>query len=446
PDRPDGRPEMIAPTLRSIWLMLAGLPVMLFIAVAMPGLWTLSAGWVGGVLALMFADLVLAARAPAARISTDAPALLYMSSEDPADVTLTFARGPLPGQVECQLETNDLIASPPRKILKGWADGAHTATFILKPIRRGPGRLERLWARWTGPLGLIAIRKVEALDIEIPVTPNTRWVKEEAVRLYQRDADFGIKMQIERGDGSEFDALREFSAGMDRRAIDWKHSARHGMLLAKEFRTERNHNIVFAFDTGRLMSEPLGGVPKLDRAINSALLLAYVSLRSGDRTAIFGFDARPGVASNVLTGAGAFPHLQRLAAKLDYSTEDANYTLALTDLAQRLERRSLIILFTDFVDTISAELMLENVHRLTEKHLVIFATFEDEALSGMIDAEPHTAEDVSRAVIADTLLQEREVVFRKLQRMGVQVIESTPERFGADLVSRYLDIKRRELL
>ena len=138
--------------------------------------------------------------------------------------------------------------------------------------------------------------------------------------------------------------------------------------------------------------------------------------------------------------------MQKLAAELDYSAEDANYTLALTSLAGRLERRSLIILFTDFVDTISAELMLENVRRLTDKHIVVFATFEDEALSSMINAEPAEPEDVSRAVIADTLLQEREVVFRKLQRMGVQIIETTPEKFGAELVSRYLDIKRRELI
>ncbi len=437
---------MIAPTLRSIWLMLTGLPVLLFIAVAMPGLWAVSAGWVAGVLALLFADLVLAGRAHAMQIDVDAPKLLYMSSEDPATLTLGFRDGPLPRRVEVQLETSPLIASPRRKIIKGWVDGVHQTDFTLKPIRRGTGRLERLWARWTGPLGLVAIRKISPLAIEIPVTPNTRWVKEEAVRLYQRDADFGIKMQIERGDGSEFDALREFSAGMDRRSIDWKHSARHRMLLAKEFRTERNHNIVFAFDTGRLMSEPLGGVPKLDRAINSALLLAYVSLRSGDRTAIFGFDARPSVSSNVLTGTGAFPHIQKLASQLDYSVEDANYTLALTSLAQRLERRSLIILFTDFVDTISAELMLENVRRLTEKHMVLFATFEDEALARMINAEPRDAEDVSRAVIADTLLQEREVVFRRLQRLGAQVIETTPEKFGAELVSRYLDIKRREMI
>ena len=437
---------MISPTLRAVFLMLAGLPVLVVIAVIAPGLWTLSAGWIAGVLALMLADTALVARAADLDIQVDAPPLLYISGTDPVDVTFRFRRGPLPGIVETELETNELIEPPVRKWLKGFADKTHIAAYTLTPIRRGTGRLEKIWARWKGPLGLVSIRKTQALGTEIAITPNTRWVKDEAVRLYQRDADFGIKMQIDRGDGSEFDALREFTAGMDRRAIDWKHSARHNMLLAKEFRTERNHNIVFAFDTGRLMSEPLRGVPKIDRAINSALLLAYVSLRSGDRTAIFGFDARPGISSNLLTGTGAFPHVQKLASELDYSAEDANYTLALTSLAARLERRSLVILFTDFVDTISAELMLENVRRLTDKHIVVFATFEDEALSSMINAEPGDAEDVSRAVVADTLLQEREVVFRKLQRMGVQIVETTPEKFGSELVSRYLDIKRRELI
>jgi uncharacterized protein (DUF58 family) len=253
-------------------------------------------------------------------------------------------------------------------------------------------------------------------------------------------------MQIDRGDGSEFDALREYATGMDPRSIDWKQSARHRHLLAKEFRTERNHNIVFAFDTGRLMCEPMRGVPKLDRAINAALLLAYVSLKSGDKTALFGFDARPTVTSNVLSGTGAFVHMQRLASRLDYSTEEANYTLALTSLSTKLQRRSLIILFTDFVDTISAELMIENVRRLTKRHVVLFACFEDEQLADMIEAEPRTADDVSRAVIADSLLTDRELVMRKLERLGVHVVETRPERFGADLISRYLDIKRRELL
>ncbi|MHA7898303.1 MAG: DUF58 domain-containing protein [Henriciella sp.] len=437
---------MIAPTLRAIWLMLLGLPVMLAIAVLAPAFWIVSGVWIGALFGALLLDLALAPRRTAMQVHIDAPPVLYMNGEDPVTITLRAARGPLPVQVHALLETNAFIAPPNATVLKGWANREHQFSRTLKPIRRGRGQLVQLWLYWTGPLGLIRIKRVEPLNIDVPVTPNTRWVQEEAVRIYTRDADFGIKMQLERGDGSEFDALREFSTGMDRRAIDWKQSARHRQLLAKEFRTERNHNIVFAFDTGRLMCEPLGGVPKIDRAINAALLLAYVSLRSGDKTALFGFDAQPTVTSNVLSGVGAFPHLQQLASRLDYSAEEANYPLALTSLASRLERRSLIVLFTDFVDTISAELMLENVKRLMDRHLVIFACFEDEQLAEMIEAEPVTADLVSRAVIADGLLRERELILRKLEHLGVQVIETRPERFSADLVSRYLDIKRREML
>ncbi|MEO0784990.1 MAG: DUF58 domain-containing protein [Pseudomonadota bacterium] len=437
---------MIAPTLRAIILMLAGLPVMLAIAVLMPALWGLGLAWLGGVGLLMLIDGAVSGRLRAFRYKIDAPAMIYIQDTDPLPVAVQFEAGPLPGRMDLRIDVGPRLVSLPLQRLRGWNDRTHRAEYTLTPLRRGTAKLQTLWARWNGPLGLVQKRVRAPLDMDIPIVPNVRWVKDEAVRLYSRDAEFGIKTQIDRGDGSEFDALREFMSGMDRRAIDWKHSARHRHLLAKEFRTERNHNIVFAFDTGRLMSEPLDGVPKIDRAINAALLLAFVSLRAGDKTTFYSFDARPGLSSGQMTGTRAYPRLQDLAAKLDYSAEEANYTLALSELASRLDRRSLIVLFTDFVDTISAELMLENVRRLTDKHLVVFASFEDRALLELTEQRPDVPQDVARAVIADTLLQERELVFLKLQRLGAQVIEARPEHFGPDLVSRYIDIKRRELI
>lgn len=437
---------MISPTPRAIWLMAAGIPLMVILAIYQPWLWAISGAWIVAIGGLLLLDAMLAAKLTAFSSQIGAPPVLYIDSSDPIAVTWQFDRGALPTRFEAKLDTNENLEDIPVQGLRGFEGRQRRFAFETRPVRRGEAKLETLWTRWKGPLGLVWKRRRETLDITIPVTPNTRWVKEEAVRIYARDADFGIKSQIDKGDGAEFDALREFVAGMDRRAIDWKHSARHRTLLAKEFRTERNHNIVFAFDTGRLMSEPLGGIPKLDRAINAALLLAYVSLRSGDRVALYGFDARPGLASNILAGSRAFTHVQALAAELDYTGNEANYTLALSDLSSRLERRSLIILFTDFVDTVSAELMLESLARLTSRHLVIFATFHDAALENLIDTPPQTPEDISRAVIADTLLMERELVFRRLQRLGVQIIETDPERFSARLVSQYLDVKQRGLL
>jgi len=437
---------VISPTARAIFLMLLGLPLMVGIALLRPELWIVSAGWIGLTAGLIFLDAMIGPALRAFRIDVEAPTILYSGGSDPLPVTFRFTRGSLPGRLEVMLETNELLDDIPSRGLRGWEGNERRYEFTLTPLRRGTARLVQLWCRWQGPLGLVQKRHVETLNVDIVVTPNIRWVKDEAVRLFSRDAEFGIKTQIERGDGSEFDALREFTSGMDRRAIDWKHSARHRNLLAKEFRTERNHNIVFAFDTGRLMSEPLGGVPKIDRAINAGLLLSYVSLRNGDRTMYYGFDARPGLSTGFLSGSRSFLKMQGLAAGLDYSTEESNFTLALSTLASQLERRSLVIIFSDFVDTISAELMLENVRRLTDRHLVLFATFEDEALSSMADAPPETTDDVTRAVIAGTLLAERDVVLRRLQRMGVQVIETRPELFGGALISRYLEIKKRDML
>jgi uncharacterized protein (DUF58 family) len=437
---------MIAPTLRAIILMLAGVPVLLAVAILAPALWALGLVWVGVVGALMLADGALGARLRKFSHHIHAPAMVYIQDSDPLPVTVSFEKGPLPSRVELRLDVGDKIEPLPLHRLHGWEGRAHTATYTITPKRRGLAELKMLWARWTGPLGLVQKRAQVRLNMEIPIVPNVRWVKDEAVRLYSRDAEFGIKTQIDRGDGSEFDALREFTSGMDRRAIDWKHSARHRHLLAKEFRTERNHNIIFAFDTGRLMSEPIDGVPKIDRAINAALLLSFVSLRAGDKTVFYSFDARPGLTSGQMHGTRAYPRLQELAAKFDYSSAEANYTLALSELASRLDRRSLIILFTDFVDTISAELMLENVRRLADRHLILFASFQDRALGSLAEVYPEEPGDVARAVIADTLLQERELVLLKLQRLGAQVIEARPEHFGADLVSRYIEIKRREMI
>lgn len=437
---------MIFPTIRAILLMLAGVPLMIFIAIAAPSLWIICAGWIFAVAGLVGMDALLGARITQLKISSAPPSVLYVGSSEELDVELSYANGPLPKRVEVKLETDPFLEPIPELGLRGWDQKSRPYAFALKPTRRGTTKIDNLWLRWKGPLGLVQKVVKRNLNFSLPILPNIKWVKEEAIRIYSRDAEFGIKLQIDRGDGSEFDALREFTSGMDRRAIDWKHSARHKSLLAKEFRTERNHNIIFAFDTGRLMCEPLQGIPKIDHAINAGLLLSFVSLRNGDKTMVFGFDERPGTNSGFMMGSRAFPKVQQRAAELDYSHQETNFTLALSQLRSRLERRSLIIIFSDFVDTISAELMLENVRRLMDRHLVIFATFEDETLSAYTDRAPSAVSDFSQAVVSDVLLTEREIVLRRLQRMGVQIIEAKPEHFSADLISRYLQIKQRDML
>jgi uncharacterized protein (DUF58 family) len=233
---------------------------------------------------------------------------------------------------------------------------------------------------------------------------------------------------------------------MDHRAMDWKHSARHRKLVCKEFRAERNHQIVIAVDTGYLMSEPLGGIPKLDHAINAALLLGYFSLRAGDRISLYAFDSKVRAFSEPQAGVGAFPRLQRMTADLDYQHDETNFTLALAELATRLRRRSLVVVLTDFVDSITAELMVENVQRLARRHLVLFVATRDPSLEAAATGMPVSVRDIGRSVVAGQFDREREVVIERLKRSGVHCIDSLPGQVSVDMLNRYLEIKRRELI
>src|SRR5262249_38072470 len=155
------------------------------------------------------------------------------------------------------------------------SEGGAVAAFTLTPKRRGESQLERAYVRWQGPLGL-AWRQAEiGLEHRIAITADLGSIERYAQRLFSRTFVHGLKPMRDRGDGSEFDALANFQQGMDPRLVDWKQSARHMNLLAKEVRAERNHQLVFAVDTGRLMCEPIAGTPRVDCALNAALMLAY---------------------------------------------------------------------------------------------------------------------------------------------------------------------------
>ncbi|MEZ4467901.1 MAG: DUF58 domain-containing protein [bacterium] len=264
--------------------------------------------------------------------------------------------------------------------------------------------------------------------------------------MHSQDLLVGLKAERFVGEGSEFDSLTEYREGLDHRAIDWKASARHRKLLVRKFRAERNHQVVLAFDTGHLMGEPAGGIPKLDTAINAGLLLALYSLRAGDRVGLFAFDEQVQAYVEPTGGVQAIHLLQQRASTLTYSRHETNFTLGLTHLASRLRRRSLVVVLTDFVDTVTAELMLENLGRLARRHVVIFVSLRDPEMQQIIGTEPRGLLDVHRAVVAWDLVRERETVVRRLQRKGVFCVDAAPERVGVGLLNRYLDIKRRELI
>ncbi len=436
------------PTLRAVLLTAGAFPVALLSALLSTRLWTLWLAYLALVVLLVGVDALLGLPRRRLQLATHAPDMLYIGdpAHEPLSLDLT-ARHRLGAEVEVALELHDdFVPQPAQKVRVRGARPGH-ATVALAPRRRGAPEIAAAWLRWSGPLGLWRRHKRVAIGTAVPVVPNTRAVRAAAIRFFSsREFLAGLKVERFLGDGSEFESLREYVPGHDHRAIDWKSSARHRKLLVQNFRAERNHQIVLAVDTGHLMSEPLAGVPRLDHAINSALLLSYFGLRTGDRVGLYGFDEKVRSWTDPQGGVAAFPRLQAASAELDYTKSETNFTLGLAELSTRLRRRSLVVLLTDFVDVVTAELMIENLEKLTRRHLVVFVTLRDPELARVSAAPPHTSLDLYRAVVAADLGRERELVLRRLRRMGVATIDATPDEVSLQLLNRYLDIKRREMI
>ena len=436
---------MIYPTKRAVIATAAGAPFALGIAAVSPGRWMLGLAWPAAMLLLCLIDALRGIGKGTAKV--ELPQAAGVGETLDLGVTVSIEAKPRPRLAEVALEEPRFLSidNHGRRQVP-LAGGRGAARLPVTMLRRGLARFERLWLRWTGPLGLVWQQGSVEIDQAIAIGPDMRPARQHGARLFERHGHMGVIAQLERGDGSDFDALLEFRPGMDRRSIDWKQSARHVKLLAKNYHSERNNQIVFVIDSGRQMSEPVAGMPRVDRAVSAMLLTAWVALKIGDRVALHAFDSRPRLASGTVSGNAAFGELKRISAGIDYSAEETNYSFGLITLSARLSRRSMIVLFTEFTDSISADFLVRTAHRLLETHLLLIVVLRDEELEAIAGQEPQRPEDVTRAITAAALLKERRLIINRLQRLGVHVVESEHDKVGEQLVASYIELKQRNLL
>jgi len=435
---------MTHPTRRCALAMGLAFPAALLPAMVSPVLWRAWALLLAALVIVMAVDWALALRASRLDLQAHLPDTLFVGDRDLLRLDLrTGWKRAVPIELVCDFD-DSLEPQPAQRVV---ARGSTSLQVALVPRRRGSARLEHVWARWTGPLGLIGRTVRRSFDRTVSVVPNTRAVERTALRFAgDRTAIAGLKIERYAGEGSEFDSLREYVPGLDPRLTDWKASARRRRLLLRDYRAERNHPVVIALDSGYLMSERLAGIPRLDHAINAGLLLAYIALKTGDRVGLFTFDDQVRSFVEPRGGMASFAVLRKRTAAIDYSHAETNFTLALTDLGRRLRRRSLVVALTDFVDTVTASLMVENLDRLARRHLVLFVSLRDTLPDEIYGRRPRTVDDMHSAVAAHDLLREREVVLSRLRRTGVSCIESAPQDLSVRLLNRYLEIRRRELI
>jgi len=435
---------MLRPTRRLVILLAMGLGVAGIPVMFGRGTWPVWAVSLAACLLAAAWDATQLPRLPGVTLSLDAPREMPVGETDTASIEVSgrIRRG---ARLDLLVDLSADLAVQP-KATATFA-GTHTRFAVaLQPRRRGRGVIESIWLRVTGPLGLVVrvFKLPSARTIEI--LPNVRGGKRGSFRYDgRRDGRTGVKVERFDGDGSEFDALREFRVGDDHRTIDWKSSARHRSLLRRQFRAERDHQVVVALDTGRLMAARLNGIPKLDHAVGAALRLANVALRTGDRVGVFGFDESPRLRCDPRGGLHAHLHLLKAVSTLEAREVETNFTLGLSALLRSLRRRSLILVLTDFADTVSAELMIDSLRRMKRRHVVVFVALDDPELDAIETSPPVDRRALHRAVVAGALRRERALVLERLRRSGIYPIEASPDQLGAAMISRYLDLKRREV-
>ncbi|MDM7984164.1 MAG: DUF58 domain-containing protein [Maricaulis sp.] len=322
--------------------------------------------------------------------------------------------------------------------------GQTLSELTIHGRRRGRWSVGRTWPRWQSRFALIEFTPRIQLSFEITVLPDLRPITSGEIDVSVHTSLHGQKASFAEGEGSEFHQLRDYFPGESLRRVDWKRSARQRRLLSKETRAERNHNVIIALDCGYLMREEFAGLAKLDHAINAALSVAWAASVGGDKVGLFTYDSQPRNWLPPAAGRQAFPKLRRTLADVAYGDRESNHTLALATLNGSMKRRGLVIVFSDFVDTTTAELMLEQIGYMSKRHLVIFIALRDPETSALSRDAAQDLDIAAEAVAASDHARERKLVLERLHRLGVVVLDTEPGSLTPKLVSTYLDLKARE--
>ncbi len=433
------------PSVRLIAIVLALSFLTTLIAVVRPD-WLLILGLIWSAFGfLILADIYISPTRKSLNVQVDLPNRAFVGRSVDAKIQVIAAAGALPQDIQTRLDLSDEIElAEPIEVFGG--EDRHSFDAQLIPKKRGTFSFQNISFLWRSKLTFFEMIADFKQQLELKVLPDTHPVTSGLIHTQILPMLDGIKNFNTKGEGSEFHQLKEFTQGMDIRSIDWKRSGKNLNLIAREVRAERNHQIIACVDSGHLMCQHMGGVSRLDLALNASLALCWAGGLGGDQVGFYEFSAQPGSFLAARPGREAFPIIRAKAADVEYSQFETNHTWGLTHLGTQLKRRSLVIVFSEFADLTSAELLMENLSILRKQHLVLYIMLEDLQLDQIIEAKDVDIKHIAASVSAARIKAERLEVVERLRRMGVLVLNSKPGELTTDLISKYMDIKMEELI
>ncbi|TWP50876.1 DUF58 domain-containing protein [Lentzea tibetensis] len=320
------------------------------------------------------------------------------------------------------------------------AGASRKISVALQPVRRGDRRAYRVTVRSLGPLGVAARQGAHDVPWTVRALPPFHSRKHLPPLLDRlRELD-GRRAALVRGQGTEFDSLREYVIGDDVRSIDWRATARSSDVMVRTWRPERDRHVLIVLDTartaaGRVAGE-LGGLPRLDTALDSALLLSALALHAGDRVDLIAY-------SHVVRASvprADLPSLVSAMAPLEAELVEFDARGMVAEVLRRSRQRSLVVLLTGLDSAALEEGLVPVLPALTSRHRLLVASVTDPAVTAMARGRGD-AEAVFGAAAAERTLSERRHAKALLTRHGVEVVDAEPDALPPALADRYLTLK-----
>ncbi len=310
----------------------------------------------------------------------------------------------------------------------------------LLPTRRGDRKAEHVTIRSRGPLGVAARQATVPATGRLRVLPPFTSRKHLPSRLARlRELDGRTALRI-RGQGTEFDSLRDYVIGDDVRSIDWRATARRQQVVVRTWRPERDRRVLLVLDTSRTAAARVGDAPRLDAAMDAALLLAALASRAGDRVDMVAMDRRVRARVEGASRTELLPALVEAMAPLEADLVEADWPSIVSVVRRRMTQRSLVVLLTALEAAAVEEGLLPVVHRLTSHHQVVVASVADPQVAAMA-AGRGDVYAVYGAAAAERAFLDRAAVTAELRRLGVEVVDAPPDLLPPQLADCYLALK-----
>lgn len=331
------------------------------------------------------------------------------------------------------------------------ANNSTELTYNVKPSQRGEYEWGDIQAKQLGNWGLAWHQWKISASFKVAVYPDLIGLRALTIRLTLLGA--GTMTQARKfGTGTEFAELREYNSGDDPRLIDWKATARRLAtpskmpLQIRVLEPEQEQTLMILLDRGRLMTAQVRGLKRFDWGLNAALSLAMAGLNRGDKVGVTVFDRNIVASIPPERGQAHFNKILERLTPLQPVLLEPDYVGAVTSFVKQQNRRSLVVVITDIVDSTASAELLAALVRLTPRYLPFCVTLRDpqvDEIAHNFTANIH--ESYSRAVALD-LLAQRQVAFAKLKQKGVLVLDAPANLISDQLVERYLQLKAKNQL